>query len=78
MQKVFVLIWGGGNEPESPAVSVHATLAGALAAAGENFGSLFESADAVRAACEKLRQDMEWSDRNGDTFMLIEKQEVQS
>lgn len=77
--KVFIVIWGGGDEPEAPHVTVHPTLAQAIAQAREHVGELVsdgDAADFVDGAMRELETDGRWSDPTGDTHILIQDHKV--
>lgn len=68
---VFVLTWGGGDEPESPSVGVHLSKAGALAGARRDMEGLVDDIDRVLQELEKDGH----ADSVGasDSFMRLEE-----
>lgn len=54
-QQVYLLIWGGGDEPESPEITVHGTKAGALAQAESGMGN-YEDDLTPDEFADKLRE----------------------
>lgn len=83
MSRVFVLTWGGGDEPEIPAVSVHASRAGAIGEACRIVRDTFEPQDYDLVKMRADLIDVDSSDASGtdgpnDTYFYISPCEVQS
>lgn len=75
-QKVFVLLWGGGDEPESPCITVHATRESASKQALQHLNELDLSTVQTAAALADLNNGGQWFDESGDTHLLITGCEV--
>lgn len=73
---LFALIWGGGDEPESPAITLHRSRPGALAQALTNIAQACIDARDVREHSARVRRELKSGDYVGElpneTWMEIQ------
>jgi hypothetical protein len=78
--RVYVLTWGGGDEPESPAITVHRTKTGALKCASgylDEVGDDFEPGDKTRLLRELRTTGSCFEGMGNETWLNLEEQAIE-
>ncbi len=71
---VWVLTWGGGDEPESPTITVHRTREGAIEHARNEVAAYYEGTEGLDRLIQGLRDmgRIPFGDLPGDTWMSLD------
>lgn len=73
----YVLIWGGGDEPESPAISLHATKQLALAQARKNLEMCIDDQSSITRVIKELKAGETAMNAPNDSWMEIHSHDIE-